>query len=782
MLYNPFSTSKHHIENIGGKGLGILQLAQMGCKIPYTRILGIEAFEVFLTYNNMDFERISSLSPTLRQDFFSKSVFPQNILHNIYKEFSNYTGTFAVRSSAVGEDGTQKSFAGQYVSLMQVTKQDLPSAIQKCWASLFSEQVRSYNTTTHTMAVVIQEYIQASWSGIAYSINPRNGSFSEIIIESFPDVGEKVVSSAVIPDYLVIRRPRPLPFPFRRISRKIRLAIKSKNDVSHSPLPEQIAIDISKIILRSEDKLGMPQDMEWIVDEKGDLYILQTRPITAISQQSTGTIWTRNFIGERWTVPATQLGWEEMQEQIEYLIAYPKTSNLYLRGEPATKLHEGSPYLHATIFRHLLFKPPGREPSPKFFMEMLPPDEIQSLCAQFSKSPDWKVYASILQTTFEEKRWERFRWNPISNWATWPEFERNLDVFLTKEHSEIQSMEQGKKRLQACRNMCHEYLKIHIGSVIHGNLFYQASSWWLQEEGFAPHLYLRSAKITSTQRCNWDLWKLARNHRNLRSFLLQYGHRSESSWALFSKRWIEQEELVLKLSETTLQQENPQIQDCQLLDGLKQRTSELPIATRFMIHITQKYLYLREEQRFHFEKLLWLWKQTWMWFERYTDTPLRHLSKSQISDILNGKDDQEHARNQQNAWEELYEKWKKNGQPADYLIDDVPIPSTSPTLKGLGISKGIVRGYAIVVRDINEITQVQKGDILVVTTLDPAWTPLFLRAGGLISELGGVLSHGAIIAREYQLPAVVAVRGVMQRIQTGDEIVLNGDTGTIILL
>ena len=88
--------------------------------------------------------------------------------------------------------------------------------------------------------------------------------------------------------------------------------------------------------------------------------------------------------------------------------------------------------------------------------------------------------------------------NPIIDWATWPQFEKDLDVFLAGENSTIHSVEQGQQRLQACRNMCHEYLKIHIGSVSI-NLFYQASSWWLQEEGFDANLYLRSAKITSTQ-------------------------------------------------------------------------------------------------------------------------------------------------------------------------------------------------------------------------------------------------------------------------------------------
>ena len=83
-------------------------------------------------------------------------------------------------------------------------------------------------------------------------------------------------------------------------------------------------------------------------------------------------VWTRQFLGERWGVPATALGWSEIQPIIEHLIAYPQTSSLFLGGGDATKLYRGSPYINSTIFRHLLFKLPGAEPFRVFLKCFLP--------------------------------------------------------------------------------------------------------------------------------------------------------------------------------------------------------------------------------------------------------------------------------------------------------------------------------------------------------------------------------------------------------------------------
>ena len=82
-------------------------------------------------------------------------------------------------------------------------------------------------------------------------------------------------------------------------------------------------------------------------------------------------------------------------------------------------------------------------------------------------------------------------------------------------------------------------------------------------------------------------------------------------------------------------------------------------------------------------------------------------------------------------------------------------------------------------RDVAEGAALLPGEILVAHAVDPGWTPLFARAGGLVLELGSVLSHGAVVAREYGLPAVVHIDDATERLRTGDEITVDGHRGAL---
>ncbi|GAB3873027.1 hypothetical protein GCM10029964_012510 [Kibdelosporangium lantanae] len=97
---------------------------------------------------------------------------------------------------------------------------------------------------------------------------------------------------------------------------------------------------------------------------------------------------------------------------------------------------------------------------------------------------------------------------------------------------------------------------------------------------------------------------------------------------------------------------------------------------------------------------------------------------------------------------------------------------------GTSASAGTVTGVARVVLDPVG-AHLEPGEILVAPSTDPGWTPLFLTAGGLVMEMGGAMSHGAVVAREYGIPAVVGVPGATQRITTGDRITVDGSTGTV---
>jgi pyruvate,water dikinase len=113
-------------------------------------------------------------------------------------------------------------------------------------------------------------------------------------------------------------------------------------------------------------------------------------------------------------------------------------------------------------------------------------------------------------------------------------------------------------------------------------------------------------------------------------------------------------------------------------------------------------------------------------------------------------------------------KYKRENLPAEAMV-------------GLPVSSGVIEGRARVILNMEE-ADLEDGDILVTTFTDPSWTPLFVSIKGLVTEVGGLMTHGAVIAREYGLPAVVGVENATQRIKDGQQIRVHGTEGYIELL
>jgi pyruvate,water dikinase len=133
-----------------------------------------------------------------------------------------------------------------------------------------------------------------------------------------------------------------------------------------------------------------------------------------------------------------------------------------------------------------------------------------------------------------------------------------------------------------------------------------------------------------------------------------------------------------------------------------------------------------------------------------------------------------------------YDYWRQARFPEALGADGRPLPLAGATvaahkLTGIPASSGQVRGQAVIINNPGEAGRVQPGQILVTRSTDPGWTPLFSIVGGLVLEIGGQLSHGAIVAREYGLPAVVNVPEATTRIQDGQTIVVDGSTGEVYL-
>lgn len=228
----------------------------------------------------------------------------------------------AVRSSATGEDAADKSFAGQYESYLGVCGlEDLLQAVKDCWASLFGERALEYRNKASRsfidspMAVCVVELIEARSAGVAFSVDAVSGKRDRIVIESTWGFGEALVQGLVTPDrYLVdkdeIRLFRQEIGEKKTISefdenakRVIELQMPDDMQTTNS-LEEAICLDIAANVLKLEETIGEPVDVEWVVEEdaKGSnrLVFVQMRPISTLPDDPGVLQWKTDLIGLAW--------------------------------------------------------------------------------------------------------------------------------------------------------------------------------------------------------------------------------------------------------------------------------------------------------------------------------------------------------------------------------------------------------------------------------------------------------------------------------------------------
>lgn len=177
---------------------------------------------------------------------------------------------FAVRSSGVGEDAAGHSFAGIHETFLNVERSDIVSAVRACLASTVSEQARAYRAS-HGLAdearaaVLIQPMIDAVISGVAFTVHPVSGA-EELVIDAAPGLGEALVSGRIEPDHYRLRKADGS------------LVERTVLD-GRPPLSDSTVRQLAGALLRVEEHFGIPQDVEWAVDDE-QLWLLQSRPIT----------------------------------------------------------------------------------------------------------------------------------------------------------------------------------------------------------------------------------------------------------------------------------------------------------------------------------------------------------------------------------------------------------------------------------------------------------------------------------------------------------------------
>ena len=315
--------SADDLDTVGGKGASLGELTGAGLPVPPGFVVTAGTYRTFIEEAGIDEELFAAMeidpedSAALRQaeetahDLILGTELPESVKAEILDAYHTMgdgdDGAFvAVRSSATAEDLPDASFAGQQETFLNVREEALLERVKECWASLFSQraiyyrQRKDFPHSEVDIAVVVQRMVDAEKSGVMFTSHPSTGD-PEIIIEAAWGLGEAVVSGSVSPDNYVVDRETSEVEEVTVADKKLLMEKDQETgetvtrDVPEEKREERVLSDaeIERLVelgRRVEDHYGTPQDVEWAVFE-GEVYMLQSRPITTISEntEATGT-------------------------------------------------------------------------------------------------------------------------------------------------------------------------------------------------------------------------------------------------------------------------------------------------------------------------------------------------------------------------------------------------------------------------------------------------------------------------------------------------------------
>jgi len=290
----------------GGKAAGLARLAKLGCKIPDTVAVSAGVFRLgdmpeiarlrdeVSPYDKDCHLSATSLEERIKQHILEKpqAVFPQSLRELLAQELPEaHMSGFAIRSSATDEDGASSSFAGMYKTRLGVIYSDLVEAIADVLASAYSHRVIQYrkqrsDQATFNMAIIVQPTIQPEFSGVAFSQSPHPESNGEVSIECVPGFGANLVDGKV----------SPFHYSLCRDTLKMVSAVRP-NGLPHGALdevkdglPVHTVRQIAREVLKIEQALQSPIDLEWLHTKNGRLIFLQARPITQFTPVSSAPL------------------------------------------------------------------------------------------------------------------------------------------------------------------------------------------------------------------------------------------------------------------------------------------------------------------------------------------------------------------------------------------------------------------------------------------------------------------------------------------------------------
>ena len=403
---------------IGGKARNLFRLKELGLTVPNWIVIPQEVLLQLVpeSFHTADYATIV--------DFIRQLEIPEHYLTQILSEFPDST-YFAVRSSALDEDGSDFSFAGQFESHLFVTKENLAENIRKVWISAFSDRVSQYRSTNQLtqsfgLAVIIQEMIPAEVAGVAFGMNPVTGNRHEQVVSAVYGLGEGLVSGELDADTFCINGTEITTQLAHKTDQflldevkstgviKKSLSVDLQNDSTLSP--NQL-LELKSILLKCAKAYGKPQDMEFAVYQN-TIYLLQTRPITNLHKSTDKSaeyiLWDNSNIIESYPGVTTPLTFSFISKSYES--AYKLFSRYLGVSEEVIQQNErvfantlgfmnGRVYYNLKSWYHMLAMLPGYSINARFMEKMMGVKERFDIPDSYRLSKG-KAWWSIVKMAF----------------------------------------------------------------------------------------------------------------------------------------------------------------------------------------------------------------------------------------------------------------------------------------------------------------------------------------------------------------------------------------------
>ncbi len=796
-------------KDFGGKASGLSKINSFGLKVPRGIAIHKKGYE----------------------NYAARKLFPPELMNELEEKLPILKGRrLIVRSSAIGEDSDDFSFAGQFDSF--VVENNINSVIEgiiKCWDSINSSRAAAYQRISgnklQEMGVVIQQFVEADYSGVLFTQSPQNKNYT--YTEYVKGGAEPLVSGKVTP-----------------------LSFSTNGDlelIGEVSLPfNHKALLNAAIHLKKNFKKHL--DIEWMFSQN-EFHFVQARPIKIVEKERIH--WTNTNLNENYPTPISPLLYSIARDSyyhyfknLSVILKLGKESirNLEYDFSNTVGVFGNMIYYNMTSIHNII----AASPYKSYFQDAF--NKFVGYKIEDASSKDFSKKQSILQLGI------RLILLNFSLASHVKEIETKVTGYAKKVDDA-----KGLKELSLC---FYEFLDLRFYQWYHASLadmfsmiHYKLLGSFTKRIYGADHVGVHNGLIQAipgliSNQPLFSSWEILKEIEKIRdgkeffvnnnselvlayisnapdwkevnklveNYLKNWGFRCSGELMFTTENYIESPRKFIELLQLYFKygQEDPEVSISKMNDerhmlmkaSIKKiflkRHILFPLsivetaALILLSHLCRNAILSRERVRYkqaqmyyNFKKVVFqigtafenkglIENQKDILFLEYKEIGSLLASSSMFTDnfreiiaIRKENYKAESARTYPESFETGFGERPKKVD--DYLVKEI----AGKAFTGLAASGGKIRARVKVLGSVLEAEKIKAGEILVTKQTDPGWAMVFPIIGGLIVERGGALSHGAIVAREFGIPAVLGIENITEILKDNDEVILDGDLGKV---